>query len=90
MNSFSHIFIIVFVASFVLAFGVTLFAGHWEVQEVKIYAPGHYEKVWVPDEYQDVVINGKLVRVKIRNGYWKVVWVPEHYRTEYVRVWVED
>lgn len=67
-----------------------LYAGHWEVREVKVWVPGHYEKVWVPPLYKDVVINGRLVRIKIRNGYWKVVWIKGHYRIEYIRVWVED
>lgn len=80
---------VVFVAAFVL-FSHLLYAGHWEVREVKVWVPGHYEKVWVPPLFKDVVINGKLVRIKIRNGYWKVVWVKGHYRIEYVRVWVED
>ncbi|MCX7702625.1 MAG: hypothetical protein N2234_00765 [Planctomycetota bacterium] len=75
---------------FATLFCVSAEAGHWETKEVRIWVPGHYEKVWVPDEYQDVFINGKLVRIKIRNGYWKVVWVPGHWRVEYVQVWVED
>jgi len=89
----SYLSVVLLGLVFVVAFGISssvLYAGHWEVREVKVWVPGHYEKVWVPPLYKDVIINGKLVRIKIRNGYWKVVWVKGHYRIEYVRVWVED
>ncbi|RKY14769.1 MAG: hypothetical protein DRP82_03270 [Planctomycetota bacterium] len=66
------------------------FAGHWEVKEVKVWIPGHYEKVWVPPVYKDVVINNRLVRIKLRNGYWRVVWIPGHWKVLKVWVWVDD
>ena len=73
----------------VLLVGV-VFAGHWEVKKVKVWVAGHYEKVWVPPVYKDVVINNRLARIKLRNGFWRVVWVPGHWKVIRVRVWVED
>ena len=81
---------VVFVVLFVVAFLSVVVAGHWEVREVRIWVPGHYEKVWVPPVYKDVVINNRVVRIKIRNGYWRVVWVPGHWKSVKVTVWVED
>ena len=77
-------------ALFVVSLMGVVLAGHWEVKEVKIWVAGHYEKVWVPPVYKDVIINNRLVRIKLRNGFWRVVWVPGHWKVIKVKVWVED
>ena len=63
-----------------------VFAWHWEVKEVKVWVAGHCEKVWVPPVYKDVVINNRLVRIRLRNSFWRLVWVPEHWKV--IKVWV--
>jgi hypothetical protein len=57
--------------------------------ETVCVAPAHYERQWVPAQYETFTDSEGCVRTRlVREGCWTEVYVPAQYESRVVRVWV--
>jgi hypothetical protein len=56
--------------------------GYWatKTQEVLV-EPARIAKIWIEPKYDEMIIDGKIVVVKVRDGYFKETLIPARYET---------